>query len=250
MKKATILILSCGWIFLTMLSAQRPQSANPDIENFDNDVAKMKPIQKKIDVSVDVVGLEIRKGSTEATQLAKVAEAGTGHYYPVANAADLSKVFTQITTGAGSGGGGGIITSGYSQTNWPLIFGLFFVFGSFALLLGILIAQRRRSSSPAPRFAPRTYGTLHVTYPGGGTKSVSITGSRSSIGRNEGNQIVLHDSNISGTHAELYITQDGYLLRDLGSTNGTYVNGTRISEQHLYLGDEILMGETRLIFGE
>ena len=53
-----------------------------------------------------------------------------------------------------------------------------------------------------------------------------------------------HDLDVSTRHAELRAVGDGYVLVDIGSTNGTYVNGARISrEQRLASGDEIWFGE-------
>ncbi|HKT09040.1 MAG TPA: trypsin-like peptidase domain-containing protein [Gemmatimonadaceae bacterium] len=53
-----------------------------------------------------------------------------------------------------------------------------------------------------------------------------------------------HDLDVSTRHAEIRAAGDGYVLVDIGSTNGTYVNGVRIArEQRLESGDEISFGE-------
>ena len=49
-----------------------------------------------------------------------------------------------------------------------------------------------------------------------------------SVGRDTGNQIQLHDTEVSRRHAELRRDGDVFLLTDLGSSNGTFVNGQRI----------------------
>lgn len=55
-----------------------------------------------------------------------------------------------------------------------------------------------------------------------------------SIGRDAGNQIVLNDNFVSRRHAELIISDTGQvLIKDLGSSNGTFVNGNRIKECYL-----------------
>jgi hypothetical protein len=67
------------------------------------------------------------------------------------------------------------------------------------------------------------------------------------IGRKPGNQVQLsHDEKVSGQHAEL--VQDGgmLLLRDLGSTNGTRVDGKRIEEIPVAHGDRFQIGQTML----
>src|SRR5437773_538016 len=49
------------------------------------------------------------------------------------------------------------------------------------------------------------------------------------VGRSEDADIVLADSSISRNHAEVESTDQGWIVRDLGSTNGTFVNGGRVS---------------------
>lgn len=64
------------------------------------------------------------------------------------------------------------------------------------------------------------------------------------IGRDIGNDIVINDAEVSRKHARLYIQGDQYILEDLGSTNGTFVNGARIASPHaLENGDNVQMGE-------
>ena len=68
------------------------------------------------------------------------------------------------------------------------------------------------------------------------------------IGRSEENQLRLNDPGVSRRHVLITATPDGYALRDLGSQNGTYVNGDRVDEGLLVDGDRITIGEINLIF--
>ena len=68
------------------------------------------------------------------------------------------------------------------------------------------------------------------------------------IGRLPECDVVLPDSNVSRRHAELQRKGDGVFVTDLGSTNGTKVNGTPVREQLLASGDEVSVGSTKLIF--
>ena len=70
------------------------------------------------------------------------------------------------------------------------------------------------------------------------------------IGRDPGNDIRLHDTEVSRVHAELTLPKPeaDFVLADLQSSNGTFVNGKRVEQQKLRNGDRILLGATLLIF--
>lgn len=74
------------------------------------------------------------------------------------------------------------------------------------------------------------------------------------IGRDDDADILLDDPGISRRHSEIRITYDGphqvITIRDLGSTNGTFVNGDPIGTLHLHEGDRITVGRTHLIVHE
>jgi hypothetical protein len=61
------------------------------------------------------------------------------------------------------------------------------------------------------------------------------------IGRDVGNDIVVNDSEVSRKHARFIIQAGGYLLEDLGSTNGTFVNGQRLMGPHMLRPGEVIM---------
>lgn len=76
-------------------------------------------------------------------------------------------------------------------------------------------------------------------------------GPHNTLGRHPNNSIQILDRIISKEHMEIVETPEGrYLLRDLGSLNGTYVGNQRISKHLLRDGDEITLGSTRLIYRE
>jgi len=77
---------------------------------------------------------------------------------------------------------------------------------------------------------------------------VPLTGDRALIGRAQDASIFLDDDGVSRRHAELYRDPFGrWWVRDLGSSNGTLVNGFRIDERLLELGDEIEIGKSKLV---
>lgn len=68
------------------------------------------------------------------------------------------------------------------------------------------------------------------------------------IGRGSEADIVIHDSGVSRRHLELRITPTGVIATDLGSTNGTYIEGHRIDAATLLDGNEITIGRTHILF--
>ncbi len=70
------------------------------------------------------------------------------------------------------------------------------------------------------------------------------------VGRAAENDIVLDDVRVSRSHAELEWNGSGFSLRDLGSINGTYVNGQRLSNETrlLHDGDEILLSKQMIFY--
>jgi len=68
------------------------------------------------------------------------------------------------------------------------------------------------------------------------------------IGRRPGNDLILADEKTSGVHAEIVPEGDRHVLRDLGSTNGTFLDGKRVTELVLTPGDEVTIGRWRVRF--
>ncbi len=68
------------------------------------------------------------------------------------------------------------------------------------------------------------------------------------MGRRRSSDIPLDDANISRVHASIDYLDGSFFITDLGSTNGTFVNGVRISKKKLADGDRIRMGTTFLEF--
>jgi pSer/pThr/pTyr-binding forkhead associated (FHA) protein len=69
------------------------------------------------------------------------------------------------------------------------------------------------------------------------------------VGSHQSNDVVVDSDGVSRVHAVFERFGDTWTVRDLGSRNGTFVNGARIiGEQALHSGDEILLGRLRLLF--
>ena len=79
---------------------------------------------------------------------------------------------------------------------------------------------------------------------------VVLRGDRAVVGRLSTCDICLADVNSSREHAAFERETGGWAIRDLGSTNGTIVNGQRIARQRLRDGDQIVIGITELVYHE
>jgi pSer/pThr/pTyr-binding forkhead associated (FHA) protein len=79
-------------------------------------------------------------------------------------------------------------------------------------------------------------------------KEVPLLTGSVTIGRQEDNGIVIDNLSVSTFHARIDKTGSNYLLTDLQSTNGTYVNDQRVTSHKLLNGDNILVGKHLLVF--
>jgi pSer/pThr/pTyr-binding forkhead associated (FHA) protein len=84
--------------------------------------------------------------------------------------------------------------------------------------------------------APASFGEL---LPLGGGDPIPLLKPFLEVGRRESNDIILRFPNVSGRHCELCVEGGYWFVQDLGSSNGTKVNGTRVSKQRLDPGDKL-----------
>ncbi len=75
-------------------------------------------------------------------------------------------------------------------------------------------------------------------------KTFPIEGDVVTIGREAGNTIVINDAEVSRKHTQLVLQGGKYIVSDMGSTNGTFINGQRLTGQHiLQPGEVVSLGE-------
>jgi pSer/pThr/pTyr-binding forkhead associated (FHA) protein len=79
-------------------------------------------------------------------------------------------------------------------------------------------------------------------------KEIELSKDRTSLGRRPYNDIVIENLAVSGEHAALTLLGSQVLVEDLGSTNGTYVNGKTIKKQVLQHDDVIEIGKFKIRF--
>ena len=76
--------------------------------------------------------------------------------------------------------------------------------------------------------------------------SFAVTQSSTTIGRHSTNDFVIDDPRVSAAHLELTRTDDRIRVRDVGSTNGSWIGATRVSDIELTIGGEVQIGDTLL----
>jgi pSer/pThr/pTyr-binding forkhead associated (FHA) protein len=97
---------------------------------------------------------------------------------------------------------------------------------------------------------PRETGVLIVRAGAQAGARFTLDAPLTRLGRHPESEISLDDITVSRRHAEIERTPDGYVVRDAGSLNGTYVNQDRIDAAALHHGDELQIGKFRLVFFE
>jgi pSer/pThr/pTyr-binding forkhead associated (FHA) protein len=83
--------------------------------------------------------------------------------------------------------------------------------------------------------------------PGAGSRYLLDT-DLSTVGRHPESDIFLDDITVSRRHVEFRRSEDAFRVHDVGSLNGTYLNGDRVDDAALQNGDEVRIGKFRLIF--
>jgi len=117
--------------------------------------------------------------------------------------------------------------------------------------VGSPIHARLATAEKIRRQVDRYYGPKLIgILPNGETFERQIDQHEIAIGKATHNQVVLSDPTVSNTHGILIARGGGYSIADLGSRNGTFVNGERLGSQARTLrhGDKILVGKTVLTF--
>lgn len=110
------------------------------------------------------------------------------------------------------------------------------------------LTQVMRATIQQPN-QPRNHATLLLQTPEG-PHPIPIETTLVSVGRGLTNDVILEDTRVSRHHAQLRYKTRRFVLTDLGSTNGTFVNGERISEATLRDGDLVSLGGLELSFRE
>jgi len=122
----------------------------------------------------------------------------------------------------------------------------------------IPVGHSHAQASPGPAPVPAGPKTVEIEAPltaraivsylwvrSGGDEGYTIEiPQRLTIGRGPDNDVQLHDASVSTTHAEVVAGPEGVYVRDLGSRNGTYLEGQRVDSRWLQPNDVMTVGQT------
>jgi len=83
-----------------------------------------------------------------------------------------------------------------------------------------------------------------------GSQTVAVPRQGLTIGRRSDMTLVLDHAYVSRVHAQIRLVQGRYVIFDLDSSGGTYVNGQRVTQSVLHPGDVISLAGVQLVFGQ
>ncbi len=116
--------------------------------------------------------------------------------------------------------------------------------------LAFALGEREDTGSLRRDLAHLTSGTFLIIRSGGDREGeiTPLLGDAFTVGRSPQNDLFLDDVTVSRHHARVMVDADGFLVEDLNSLNGTYVNRKRIERHQLMDGDELQIGKFKLEF--
>jgi pSer/pThr/pTyr-binding forkhead associated (FHA) protein len=89
---------------------------------------------------------------------------------------------------------------------------------------------------------------LQIFLPEGPESSLELPEDITSVGRVPENVLQIEDDSVSSSHAQIFFKDGKFHVLDLGSTNGTFLNGEKIHESPLNSGDEVRFGSVATLF--
>jgi hypothetical protein len=114
---------------------------------------------------------------------------------------------------------------------------------------GLAVGEKEAADAELPDYGAIVGTVLQIRSDGDREgEIVAVDGDVLTIGRSPQTDLFLDDVTVSRHHARIVIESEGYLIEDLNSLNGTYVNRKRIERHQLFDGDELQIGKFKLAF--
>lgn len=111
----------------------------------------------------------------------------------------------------------------------------------------VAVATNAPAAAAAPGRPAAGKASLRVVSGGDLANKEFVVGNEATVGRGQGCQVQLNDSMVSQLHARLFRDNKGLSIEDLGSTNGTYLNGRKVGgPARLKKGDKLKVGPIEL----
>lgn len=112
---------------------------------------------------------------------------------------------------------------------------------------GTIVLSSEKPSASAPAVEVKVKGFLSREGASPSESDFRLRGGVTVIGRQEGD-LVVDDPSVSARHCQIEERDDRFIVRDLGSSNGTFVNERLVRSARLQSGDRIQVGTTRFVF--
>lgn len=120
---------------------------------------------------------------------------------------------------------------------------------SAGLVLFVLLVRDRRGPAPRPALDAVIPAGIELVVDDGATIATRRLGRRILVGRAASADVRIDDPRVSRLHARIEMRDDGVYVEDLGSRNGTFVDGEPVvTSRQLATGDEITLGTASIIF--
>ncbi len=130
-----------------------------------------------------------------------------------------------------------------------VLFALKFVFIILFYLLVILVVRGiYKDTFVSTKKKVKEVGKLQLLNPQGNIIKEVAVSKDAVIGRSEKVDLTIEDDFSSYSHAKVFIQGNDFVLKDLKSTNGTYLNSKKVSKETLNDGDIIAIGKTKIKF--
>lgn len=199
---------------------------------------------------VHVYGIVTAGNEAVVKDFGEVADATGGSVVTTDAASEVSDAIVDVVRKAVKQHRAEVGGSVGSSTDWQTPLLISTVVGIFILaVLCIAFAVRQRNQiEETDRGDDSVLCWLQVHEPGSPPQNHAVTASLVRIGRDESNDLVLDDPQVSAFHAEFRTDGQSAQITDLGSTNGTLVGGKRISEYGLQHGDVIRIGSVEIYY--